>query len=284
MYPLPQTPLPCTSGFVPRPSSTFEPTTLATTSPVPGGVATNSVDEQQSNAMPPDSSLPHGQGTPAAPASSMYSTSQDNHTLPRQEVPTGSQNNLPAQHIISAPASTVPSTPEHRVPKSANGEGVKNSRKQGTASTSTAPSGRLCFRYKQPGHLKNVQSFLIALNARLGATFQQSVLPRGKMADSQMKDVKVSTEDLMKDTKITEKIGRKHRISLSSLTKTTDVSTVQAITGPVIVQRDSNHKHPSLAILITVQVFTKVIHNFKIFLPNSIHNKANPLLAHQPPL
>ena len=49
---------------------------------------------------------------------------------------------------------TVPSTPEHQIPKSANGEGVKNSRKQGTASTSCAPNGKLCFQCKQPGHLK----------------------------------------------------------------------------------------------------------------------------------
>ena len=68
MYPLPQTQLPCTSGFVPRPSSMFEPTTPATTSPA----AVNSVDEQQSNLTPPDSSLPHGQGTPTAPAGLIY--------------------------------------------------------------------------------------------------------------------------------------------------------------------------------------------------------------------
>ena len=37
---------------------------------------------------------------------------------------------------------------------SINGEGVKNSRKQGTTSTCNAPDGRLCFRCKQPGHLK----------------------------------------------------------------------------------------------------------------------------------
>ena len=33
MYPLPQTPLPCTSGFIPRLSSTFTPITLAAPSP-----------------------------------------------------------------------------------------------------------------------------------------------------------------------------------------------------------------------------------------------------------
>ena len=127
MYPLPQTQLLCTSGFVPRPSSTFEPTTPATASPMPGGIATNSVDEQHSNATSADRSLPCQQGT--VPVSLTYSTSQDNHTLPGQELPTGTQDKLPAQHIISAPMATVPSTSEHRVPKSTNGEGVKNGKK-----------------------------------------------------------------------------------------------------------------------------------------------------------
>ena len=48
----------------------------------------------------------------------------------------------------------APSTPEQRVPKTTNGEGVKSSRKQGTATKSSAPDGRLCFRCGQPGHLK----------------------------------------------------------------------------------------------------------------------------------
>ena len=47
MYPLPNTPLPCISGFVLRLSSMFEPTTTATASPMLGGVATNSADEEQ---------------------------------------------------------------------------------------------------------------------------------------------------------------------------------------------------------------------------------------------
>ena len=125
MYPLPQNPLPYTSGFIPRASSMFRPITPAAPSPTTQRVAANPVDEQQSKGTSPGSLLPCGQGTPAAPASSTYSTSQDNHTLSRQELPTGKQNNPSAQHIISAPAATVPSTLEHRVPKSANGEGVK---------------------------------------------------------------------------------------------------------------------------------------------------------------
>ena len=35
----------------------------------------------------------------------------------------------------------------------------------------------------------------------------------------------------------------------------------------VIVQQDSNHTHSPLATLLTVQVFTKIIHNFKIICP-----------------
>ena len=89
------------------------------------------------------------------------------------------------------------------------------------------------------------------------------------------------TDNKMIDVKITGKMGRKHKTNPYSPTKTTDVSTVQEITGPMIVQQDNNHKHPLLAILLMVQVFIKIINNFKIIL-NSIHNKANLMLAYQP--
>ena len=52
MYPLPQTPVPSTSNFVPRPNSAFRPI-----SPVTG---------QPNNEASPGSSLPCGQGTPDA--------------------------------------------------------------------------------------------------------------------------------------------------------------------------------------------------------------------------
>ena len=64
------------------------------------------------------------------------------------------QTNPLSQHSITALETIVPNTPEQKIPKSINGEGVKNNRKQVTASTSHAPDGRLCFRCKQPGHLK----------------------------------------------------------------------------------------------------------------------------------
>ena len=154
MYPLPQTPIPCTSGFVPRPSPTFEPTTSAAASPVLRGVAANSANEEQRNMMSPSSLLPCGQGMPTVATSSTGSTPQTSHTLLEQESPIGTQNDPPAQHIISAPVTTVPSTQELKLPKSANGERVKNSRKQENTPTFTAPDCRLCFQCKQPSHLK----------------------------------------------------------------------------------------------------------------------------------
>ena len=70
MYPFPRTPLPCTSGFIPRPSSMFQPITQAAPSPATGGVAAKPVHKQPSKGASPGSSLPCGQGTPTAPASS----------------------------------------------------------------------------------------------------------------------------------------------------------------------------------------------------------------------
>ena len=48
----------------------------------------------------------------------------------------------------------MPDTPEEKIPKSLNGHGVKNSRKHATTSTTNTQDSRLCFRCKQPGHLK----------------------------------------------------------------------------------------------------------------------------------
>ena len=70
MYPLPQTPLPCASGFIPRPSSMFRPITPAAPSPATGGVAAKPVHEQPSKETFPGSLLPCGQGTPTAPTNS----------------------------------------------------------------------------------------------------------------------------------------------------------------------------------------------------------------------
>ena len=70
----------------------------------------------QSQKSLPGSSIPYGQGTPTATSSQPPAQSDDS---------TSSQ----------APEATVPDTLEEKIPKSLNGEGVKNSRKQATMST-----------------------------------------------------------------------------------------------------------------------------------------------------
>ena len=92
MYPLPQTPLPCTSGFIPRPTSTFQPITLAAPSPATGVVAAKQPQAQQSQETSPDSLLQCGQGTPTAPTDSQTPVQPDGGTT-YQGTPT---NNLPA--------------------------------------------------------------------------------------------------------------------------------------------------------------------------------------------
>ena len=80
--PPPRTPLPSTSGFVPKPSSTFQPIASAAPPPV---VNTDQTDGQQSAETSPGSSLPCGQQMPIDSASITSTPSQ--HTPPQSVVP-----------------------------------------------------------------------------------------------------------------------------------------------------------------------------------------------------
>ena len=73
--------------------------------------------------------------------------------LPKQQSPIGTNTNPATQPSIPAAETHQPvsSSPPQHILKSANGEGVKNSKQE---SRSSAPDGRLCFHCKQPGHLK----------------------------------------------------------------------------------------------------------------------------------
>ena len=185
MYPPPKTPLSSTSGFVPRPTLTFQPIAPAAS---PEAVNTHHTNGQQNAETSPESSLPCGQRTPIGSTSITSTPSQ--HTPPQSVVPpqpatpqshdsdnihshTQSQktpqsspttqsmqqspirtNTNPAtQPFISAAEThqSVSSSPLQHIPKSVNGEGVKSSK---PGNRSSAPDGRLCFRCKQPGHLK----------------------------------------------------------------------------------------------------------------------------------
>ena len=96
-------------------------------------------------------------------------------------------------------------------------------------------------------------------------------------------------DQTMKAMKFTEMSGRDHRINPDSPTQTTDASTVQETTQPVIVQCDTNIRHLPLATLPVVQVFITV-NQIPIFPHNQthlcpeIHNKVNLRVAlqHQP--
>ena len=87
-------------------------------------------------------------------------------------------------------------------------------------------------------------------------------------------------DQTMKATNFTGMNGRDHRISPDSLTQTTDASTAQETTQPVIVQQDTSIRHLPLATLPVVQVFTTVS-QISIFPHHQthhhpkIHNKVN---------
>ena len=135
---------------------------------------------QQSQESSPGSSLPCGQGTPTATSNLQPPVQPDGSTssqgIPTKNSPMHSQftpqgvtlqtspinqqssirtkNNPLSQNSIPAPEATVPDTPEEKIPKSLNGEGVKNSRKQATTSTTNTQDSSHCFRCKRLGHLK----------------------------------------------------------------------------------------------------------------------------------
>ena len=65
-------------------------------------------------------------------------------------------------------------------------------------------------------------------------TYQLNVLLNIRTTDQLMKDVNFERKEGARAMKLTEKNGEKHRINHSSRIKTTDVSTVLAITKLVI--------------------------------------------------
>ena len=143
MYPLPPTPLPSVSGFVPRPSSTFKPIPPKGQPTVTSPQSSDQPQKDDSIGTSPGSSLPCGQGMPQDPPSSTNeSPSWSRQHSPQQVLPqpnppptipsSGSQINPSAKPFIPAAVApqNVPSSPQQSIPKSTNGEGVKCSRQQ----------------------------------------------------------------------------------------------------------------------------------------------------------
>ena len=172
MYPTPETPLPSTSGFVPRPTPTFQPI-APDASPEP--VNTHHTNKQQDAETSLESSLLCGQRTPRGstntsstpsqhtppqsvvppqPATPQSHNANNTHqhtqspktpqssptTPPKQQSPIGTNTNPATQPFILAAETRQPvsSSPSQHVPKSANGEGVKSSKPE---NRSSAPDG-----------------------------------------------------------------------------------------------------------------------------------------------
>ena len=168
MYPPPKTPLPSTSGFVPRPTSIFQPIAPAT---LPETVNTHHTNGQQNAETSSESSLPCGQWTPIGSTSVTSTPSQ--HTPPQlvvppqlttpqshnsdnihshtqsqktpqsspttqsvQQSPTRTNTNLATQPFIPAAEThqSMSSSPLQHIPKSVNGEGVKSSKPENRSS------------------------------------------------------------------------------------------------------------------------------------------------------
>ena len=182
MYPLPKTPLPSTSGFVPKPTPTFQPIVPNTSSKT---VTSHHANNPQSVETSPGSLIPCGQQTPRESTSTNSTPSQ--HTPPQSVVspqpatswspnpnntPTHAQSNKTPQpssptqlkqqspigtdvnpstqpFIPAAETQPVSSSPQQNIPKSANGERVKCSKQQ-----MRQKDEHLCFHCNQPGHLK----------------------------------------------------------------------------------------------------------------------------------
>ena len=168
--PPPKTPLPSTSGFVSRPTSTFQPIT-PDASPEP--VNTHHTNEQQNAETSPESSLPCGQQTPIGSTSinntplqhtppqlavppqpaTPQSHNSDNinphtqsqktpqsspTTQPVQQSPIRTNTNPATQPFIPAAEThqSMSSSPLQHIYKSVNGEGVKSSKPESTSSAS----------------------------------------------------------------------------------------------------------------------------------------------------
>ena len=144
MCPLPSTPLPSVSGFIPRPSPTFKPIPPKRQPSVTSPRPSDQPQKDDSIGTSPGSSLPCGQGTSQdSPSSTNESPSWSPQHSPQQVLPqhnpppitpsSGSQINLSVKPFIPAAVApqNVPSSPQQNIPKSTNGEGVKCSRQQG---------------------------------------------------------------------------------------------------------------------------------------------------------
>ena len=113
MYPICDSPVPTTSGFVPhRPSPTFKPIAPAAPTPASGSVST-SQGSAQHNSPATDSSLPCGQHTPqgtstTSPQQSHKGTSNHFQSTPNSNIASPQQTAAHNQQFATPPHNTPP--------------------------------------------------------------------------------------------------------------------------------------------------------------------------------
>ena len=132
---MPAAPSPATGTAKPHQTQQTQESLLGSSLPCGQGMPT--ATSSQSPAQPNDSTTSQDIPTKYSPMHSQFTpqgvTPQTSPT--DQQSPVRTRNNSLSQNTIPAPEATVPDTPEEKIPKSLNGEGVKNSRKQATMST-----------------------------------------------------------------------------------------------------------------------------------------------------
>ena len=132
---------------------------------------------------------------------------------------------------------------------------------------------------------KTVQSNCTVPSAGQEDMYLQGALLNSRATGQTMKDANFEMKQKARAMKLTEKNGKGHRINHISHIKTTDVSTVLAITKLVIAPRDDNSRLPPLATLPVVQIFIKTPAISQMLCLHIVHthsnilNKANLLLA-----
>ena len=183
------------------------------------------------------------------------------------------QTNPLSQNSIAAPEATVPDTPEEKVPKSLSGEGVKNSRKQATTSTTNTQDSRLCFRCKQPGHLKKDCPKLPYCSKCRTRDHIPAKCPT-KQQDNRWQDKRCKNADKRHQTCREDWKKAQERPHFSN--RTNECLNCAGDNGTRNCPTRQQPHTPPLAILLTLQVFTKIIHNFKITCPSNTHNKVHP--------
>ena len=243
MYPLPKTPIPSTSGFIPRPMSTFKPVAPANSQHTADAQNTY---QQQSIGSSPGSSLPCGQRTPTAsvsntstppqvavspqPATPQFPNPNSFNTpqhgahspsmpspiwQPKQQSPLQSPS---TQSFIPAAVThtTVSSTSEQKIPKSLNGERVKADQMHRMSNCVSIASNQVTLR-------RLVQNHPTAPSVEQKDTYLQNVLQRARTVDQWMKDENFEETKEAKTTKLAERNGNMHRTNHNFQAERTNV-------------------------------------------------------------